>query len=286
MPLTSAICSSPLALLRKTCACQAPPRLAVKRRLGDLLDEMVLLQAIGDEVADRADLEAVRAGEVDQIVQPRHGAVLAHDLADHAGGIEAGEARDVDRRLGMAGADQHAARPRDQREDVAGRDDRVRALGGVDRDRDGARAVGGADAGGDPLARLDRDGEGGLVAAAVGAAHRLEPELVDPLLGQREADQAAAMLGHEVDRVGRRHLRRDDEVALILAVLVVDQDEHAAVARLVDDLLGADQHLGGAALDQLFEPAERVGGRVPVGSPELAQLNWGEGRRRGRGRRG
>ena len=82
------------------------------------------------------------------------------------------------------------------------------------------------------------------IAAAVGAGHRLEPELVGALLGQREADQAAAVAGHEVDRVGRRHLRRDDEVALILAVFVVDEDEHAAVARLVDDLLGPDQHLG------------------------------------------
>jgi hypothetical protein len=45
------------------------------------------------------------------------------------------------------------------------------------------------------------------------------------------------VLGHEVDRVGRRHLRRDDEIALILPVLVVDQDEHAAVPSLVDQLL-------------------------------------------------
>ena len=94
------------------------------------------------------------------------------------------------------------------------------------------------------------------------------------------------MAGHEVDRVGRRHLRGDDEVALILAVVVVDQDEHAAVARLVDDRLGPDQHLGRAALDQPFEPAERVGGRVPVGLAELAQASWDEGRRRGRGRSG
>ena len=95
-----------------------------------------------------------------------------------------------------------------------------------------------------PVARLDRDGEGGLDAGAVGARHRLQAELVDPLLGQREADQAAAVAGHEVDRVGRRHLRRDDQVALILPVVVVDQDEHPPVARLVDDRLGADQHLG------------------------------------------
>ena len=43
-------------------------------------------------------------------------------------GIEPGEPRDVDRGLGMAGADQHAARTRDQREDVAGRDDGVGAV--------------------------------------------------------------------------------------------------------------------------------------------------------------
>ena len=95
-----------------------------------------------------------------------------------------------------------------------------------------------------PSLRLDRDGEGGLVAAAVGARHRLEPELVGAVLGQREADQAAAVARHEVDRVRGRHLRRDDEVALILAALVVDEDEHAAVARLVDDRFGADQHFG------------------------------------------
>ena len=79
-------------------------------------------------------------------------AVLGHDLADHAGRVEAGEPGDVDRRLGMAGADEHAAVARDQREDVAGRDDMLGALGGVDRDRDGAGAVGGGDAGGDALA--------------------------------------------------------------------------------------------------------------------------------------
>ena len=151
-------------------------------------------------------------------------------------GIEPGEPGDVDRRLGMAGADQHAAVARDQRKDVARRDDMLGALGGVDRDRDGAGAVGGGNAGGDALARLDRGGEGGFEPGAVGPAHRLQAELVDPLLGERQADQAAAVLGHEVDRVGRRHLGGDDEIALILPVLVVDQDEHAAVARLVDDL--------------------------------------------------
>ena len=46
------------------------------------------------------------------------------------------------------------------------------------------------------------------------------------------------MLGHEVDGLGRRPLRGNDKVALVLAILVVDQDEHPALAGLLDDVLG------------------------------------------------
>ncbi|WP_372743536.1 hypothetical protein [Nisaea acidiphila] len=45
------------------------------------------------------------------------------------------------------------------------------------------------------------------------------------------------MLCHEVDHFRRRHLRRNAEVALVLPVLVVDKDEHAALARLLDHFL-------------------------------------------------
>ena len=186
-------------------------------------------------------------------------------------GIEPGEPRDVDRGFGMAGADQDAAGPRDQRKDMARGNDRFGIVGGIDRHRDGARAVGGADPGRNPLLGLDRHREGGLVAAAVGPRHRLEPELVGAVLAEREADEAAPVARHEIDRVRGRHLGRNDEVALILAALVVDEDEHAAVARLVDDRFGPDQHFGGAALNQLLEARQRVGGRVPVGGAQFAQ---------------
>jgi hypothetical protein len=75
----------------------------------------------------------------------------------------------------------------------------------------------------------------------------------------------AAVPRHEVDRLRSGHLRRDDEVAFILAVLVVDQDEHAPVARLVDDLLGRRHDAArAAAAEEAFELQQRVGGRVPV----------------------
>src|SRR5690242_2542530 len=63
----------------------------------DFLDQMILLEPVGDEVADRADLETVSPGEVHQVFEAGHGPILAHDLADHTARVEAGEARYVDR---------------------------------------------------------------------------------------------------------------------------------------------------------------------------------------------
>ena len=89
------------------------------------------------------------------------------------------------------------------------------------------------------------------------------------------------MARHEVYRVRRRHLRRNDEVAFILAVVVVDEDEHPAVAGFVDDRFRSDEDVGGAALDQPLEPLQRIGGRIPVGLPKLAQAVGVRSRRPG-----
>ena len=75
-----------------------------------------------DQVGDGADLQAVLGGEQLQVGQARHGAVVLHDLADHGGGRSAGHRGQVAAGFGMAGAHQHAAVDRLQREDVAGLD--------------------------------------------------------------------------------------------------------------------------------------------------------------------
>src|SRR3546814_20476716 len=83
----------------------------------------------------------------------------------------------------------------------------------------------------------------------------LDAERADAVLREREADQPAPVRRHEVDRVGGHHLRGDDEIALVLAILLVDEDEHAAVLRLVDDLFGAGEE--GVAL--MRERGVRIG---------------------------
>ena len=77
--------------------------------------QLLVAQPVLDQLCDGHDLEVVAAGEGDQVRHAGHGAVVVHDLADHAGRVQPGEPRDVDRRLGMAGADKHAAMARHQR---------------------------------------------------------------------------------------------------------------------------------------------------------------------------
>ena len=61
-------------------------------------------------------------------------------------------------------------------------------------------------------------------------------ELVAPLLGQGQADQAPALARHEVDRLRRHLLGREHEVALVLPVLVVHDDDELARAQVLDGL--------------------------------------------------
>ena len=125
--------------------------------------------------------------------------------------------------------------------------------GGVDGDVNRGGAVAGGDAGGDAEAalRVDADREGGGQLLGVPLGHLGQAELVAALAGERQADQAPAVQGHEVDHLGRDQLGRADEIALVLAVLVVGDDDDLAVAQVVDRLLDGAE---GASCIPLREP--------------------------------
>ncbi len=50
--------------------------------------------------------------------------------------------------------------------------------------------------------------------------------------GKRQADQAAAVGGHEVDGLVRDHLRGHGQIAFVFTILVVDDDQHFAGAEI------------------------------------------------------
>src|SRR5690606_678368 len=141
--------------------------------------------------------------------------------------------------LGVAVAHQDAAGAGAQREDVAG-PDQVGGFGGAARQQpEGGGAVGGGDSGGDAVGGggVDGDGEGGLHRLGVVVHHLRQPEAVQFVALHGGADQAAALAHHEGDDLGGGHLGRDDEVALVLAVLVVDDDDRPAGRDVGDGLL-------------------------------------------------
>ena len=68
-------------------------------------------------------------------------------------------------------------------------------------------------------------------------------ELVDALAGEGEADPAAGLPDHEVDQLGRNELRRADEIAFVLAVLIVGDDDDLAGFDVGDGLFnGSELH--------------------------------------------
>src|SRR5882724_7629658 len=170
----------------------------------------------------------------DELRHAGHGAVLAHDFADDAGGSEARDAREVDAGFGLSSTNQDAAVTRAKRKDVAGASEILRTRFRVDSSEDGDGTVARADTGGDADACVNGFGEGGAVNAGIDWRHQREMELVAAVFGERHADESAAELGHEVDGVRRDFFGGHGEVAFVFAVLVVDEDDHAAVADLFD----------------------------------------------------
>ena len=199
--------------------------------------------------------------EFQELRHAAHGAVFIHDFADDARRAEPGDAREVHRCFGLAGADEHAAVACAQRKDMA-RAGEVLGLGlGIDGGKDGGGAVGGADAGGDAIARVNGFAEGGAVGGSVDGGHEREMEFVAALFGQGEADQAAGVLGHEVDGLGRDFIGGHGQVAFVFAVFVVHQDDHAALANVFDGFFDSGEI--GASVSHMVEniaPFEEVAG--------------------------
>ena len=221
--------------------------------LDDALDQLVVPAPVGDQVGDRDHLELVPGAVRLEVGHARHRAVVVHHLADHAARVEAGQPGEVHRGLRLAGALEHPAGLRLQREDVPRLDEVARAAARVDRDLDRVRAVVRRDPGGDALARLDGDRERRLEGRLVLGRHQVEAELVAAVGRQRQADQAAPVGGHEVDRLGRGELGRQGQVALVLAVLRVADHDHAAGADVLQGFLDRGERAHACAVWRLAE---------------------------------
>src|SRR5207302_553559 len=149
---------------------------------------------------------------------------------EHSCRGEAGKRHQVDRGLGVPGPAQDPAGDRPQRKHVPGPAQVLRTGGGVHERANGGRPVMRRDPGRDLVLGADRDRKGGALVRSVLLHHLRQGERVQPLAGHRHGDEAAGLLHHEVDRLGRHPVRRHDQVPFVFAGLVVHHDDESARA--------------------------------------------------------
>ena len=154
-----------------------------------------------------------------------------------ADGVQAGEAREVDAGLRLPGALEHAAGARHEREDVARLHQvlRRRIPGSIATWMVCARSAAEM-----PVVTPSRASTETVNAvcrrASLWAVMGGRSSSAQRCGVRHEAHEPAALLGHEVHLLGGRELRGHREVALVLAVLVVADDDHLALAQIVERL--------------------------------------------------
>ena len=140
-------------------------------------------------------------------------------------GREPGQPRQIDGAFGLPRALQHAALLRLQGENMAG----PRQIAGlrlrIDRHMNRRGPIRGRDARRNVFPRIDGHGEGRAERGSVLNRLLREMEFFDSLGSQGETDQPTGMFGHEIDGLGRHVLRGHDEIAFILTIFVIDEDD-------------------------------------------------------------
>ena len=169
--------------------------------------------------------------------------VVAQDLAYDAGGRESREPREIDGGLRVPDALEHAAWSRAERLHMAAEANVAGTTGRVSGHANGLRAVLRADASRNPVLgrRIDALRVRRSQRIIVPLANERESQLLDALGRERETDQAARALRHEVDDLRRHQLCGADEVTLVLAILVIGDNEHLTPSDRLDRVVDSGE---------------------------------------------
>src|SRR5580658_4779428 len=74
--------------------------------------------------------------------------------------------------------------------------------------------------------RVDRERKGSAVIESIPRGHQAQFQGIRSLTSNSQTDQSARVSSHEVDGIRSDHLRSNHEIALVLAVFVIDDDNH------------------------------------------------------------
>ena len=214
-----------------------------KPSFGDTMHEALGLQPMCDELGDSDEGEAVLLCETLELGTASARAVLAEDLADYSRGNESGQPGKIDGCFSVPHALEHSSLPRSKGRDVS----RAAQIGGnsfgIDGNPDRLCAILGAHSRRDAesLIGINADGESGTIFLGVDFTLLSELQLVGALSRERETYPPARFADHEVDHLGGDQLRRANQVALILAILIVRDDDQLTGLDVGNSLLDSSE---------------------------------------------
>ena len=134
---------------------------------------------------------------------------------------------------------------------------------GIDQRPNGGRAVTGRDPGRRPMAKVHRDGKGRSLGLGICHHHQGQVQLVGPLALEGHTEYSRGVLKEEGHTFGRDVLGGHDEVAFVLAILVIDHDDHPATAQLCQRLFDSSQGHQTSTSMRISPPTLRTSMRRP-----------------------
>jgi len=136
-----------------------------------------------------------------------------------------GQPAKIDARFSVSRTHEHTALLGHQRKHMTWPHEVGRPHVAIGKRADGVGAFFGGNPGGQSVARVDRNGEGGAERRVVARHHRIEVQTPRLILGERRADDAGGMANDERHLLGRTQRGGDEQVAFVLAVVVVCHDD-------------------------------------------------------------
>jgi len=214
-------------------------------RFRDAVNEPLRLEPVGNQLSHRNERQPVKLRELLELRAAGCRAVVIEHFANYAGRIKTSETRKIYSGLGVPDALKHSAVPRAERRDMTGTPKVGGDCRGIYCNLNRSRAVLRADARSHAESRgsVDAHGEGRTLLLGIFVALLRKLKLVSTLTGEGQADPAPGLFYHEVDELGRNELSRANEVALVLAVLIVCHEDKLSRLDVGDRLLdGSESH--------------------------------------------
>ena len=211
----------------------------------DALNKFFVFTAIFDKTIDGTDPQPMLPGKRDEIRRPGHGPVFIHDLTNDAGRIKSPQPGQIDRGLGMPGADKNAAFKSPQRKQMSW-SNKIGWFGfGIDENSDGVGAIRRGDPRCNALGRVHRDRPGRvafLMPVVEVDLHRMQFQFLKPIVFHGHANKTSGLFGHKIDLLRSDEFGRAQKVTFVLAAFIIHHDDHLAIAEIFQDFFDRIEH--------------------------------------------